>query len=158
MYTVLYKKHLLCAVVRGLCAQVVRGGCAQLCTHGLVVVRCSCLHNRLAQPHLLMRSALHNVRPEVAQRFLCGISSFLVVRFCLWIVFKLRAKTPKPKLLGFLQADLDQNLSGWSSSDSLPFYQVFTGKSEGKNNKKLKNGKIEKSEKLKNPKNSIYIV
>jgi len=82
---------------------VVQTGCAlgcarcphtQLCARVLMVVcmvvRCGyvlwlCavfLHNRLAQPHLLMRSALHKVRPEVAQRFLYGIRSFPVMRFC----------------------------------------------------------------------------
>jgi len=54
-----------------------------------IFVRCGCalwlcavlLHNRIAQPHLLMCSVLHKVRPEVAQRFLCGIRSFQVMRF-----------------------------------------------------------------------------
>ena len=41
------------------------------------------------------------------------------------------SKTPKPKLLGFLQADLDQDSSEGSSSDSLRFYQVFTNIIEG---------------------------
>ena len=38
----------------------------------------------------------------------------------------------KHKFVGFLQADLDQNLPERRSSDSLPFYQVFARKIERK--------------------------
>ena len=40
------------------------------------------LHSRLVQSHLVMRSALRNCRPEVAQRLLCGTSCLLLVHFC----------------------------------------------------------------------------
>jgi hypothetical protein len=64
------------------CAPAFSWLCAWLCA---VVVPCGCaqffLHKRLAQSHWLVRSVLHKVRPEVAQRFLCGIRSFQVMRF-----------------------------------------------------------------------------
>ena len=49
-----------------------------------------------------------------------------------------KKKTPKPKLVGFLQADLDEHLSEWSSSDCLRFYQVFINEFEGKNRENLR--------------------
>ena len=54
-----------------------------------------------------------------------------------------RKKKTKPKLVGFLQADLDQILPEWGSSASLPSCQVFAGKIEWrmKNNAKGNSGK-----------------
>ena len=51
---------------------------------------------------------------------------------------------PKPKLVGFLQADLDQHLSERSSSDSPRIYQVFTSKIEGTNRENLRRQNREK--------------
>ena len=61
-------------------------------------LRAVMLHNRLAQPHLLMRSALHNVPPEVAERFLCGIRSFLVMHVFFVDLFKRSTHSASPAL------------------------------------------------------------
>ena len=56
-----------------------------------------------------------------------------ILDFKLSTIFEnVEKQTTKISFRGFLQSDLDQNLSEWSSSDSLAFYQVLPRKIHGK--------------------------